>query len=114
MYEHGSGSRQIQKQIQLLKTRRELHRDARASRGRERGEEKERRRKEREREWRAGEKTTLSLRSAASCGEAERSEARRSEAEPRKGENGEQLGDAEIGCLRGSLSCAREWAREEE
>jgi len=54
---------------------------------------KKRRRKEREREW-AGEKTTLPMRSAASCGEAERSEASRGGAKQREAEKGNSAGMA--------------------
>ena len=71
----GLWTKQIQKQIILPKFRRDWHRDARASRGRE-GESEERgEEKKRKREWRAGEKTTLTALLCAHSGIAERSEA---------------------------------------
>ena len=96
-----------QKQIILPKLRRGEHRDVRASSEKE-GEGEERgKAKKRNREWRAGEKTTLTALLLACSVIAERSEPRLSR--PR-GQCG-QRADARIISVRGSMSCAREWAR---
>ena len=67
----------------------------------------EAKKKKEKREWRAGEKTTLPALLLACSVIAERSGPRLSE---QRGQCG-QRADARIISVRGSVSCAREWAR---